>query len=127
VLLAAASVACAWFALGIRQETATKRAQSIVGRPGKLTPSQARRAMSLLRAAAQLNPDTRVDLLQAQVALRLGTVPRARRILTDVVRREPSNLAAWAFLRFVGTIDDPQLARRATAELLRLSPPAPPP
>ncbi len=64
-----AAVACAWFALGVRQAHDTDAATALVD-GAKLSASQARKADSLLKSAAALNPDREIDLLRAQVALR---------------------------------------------------------
>ena len=97
-LVAVALVACAWFALGIRQAHEIARATSIVSQARALTPARAREADSLLRSAGALNPDLEVDVLRGRVALARGNLVGARRILTSVVRREPENVEAWIWL-----------------------------
>ena len=69
VLIAVAALACAWFALGIRQAIATDRATAIVYQSAPLTPAQAARAAGLLDDAATLNPDRTVDVLRASCKL----------------------------------------------------------
>jgi predicted Zn-dependent protease len=99
-LIAVALIACAWFALGIRQvRDQDQAARLIEGRPP--TASQAARALRLLDGAATLNPDTQPDVVRAQVALRRGHEPKAERILLAVTRREPENIAAWYLLQIV--------------------------
>jgi hypothetical protein len=93
--LAAALVALAWFAIGVRQAQDTDRATAIISGAAPLGAAQARHAQSLLHDAGQLNPDTAVDLLRAQLALRQGDRARARAIALDVTRSEPQNLDAW--------------------------------
>jgi predicted Zn-dependent protease len=91
-------VACAWFALGIRQAHDTDRVTTIVGGltgQQRLTAQQAARADSLLDSAATLNPTRTVDLLRARVALLRGHRPTARQILLGVVKSEPNNIDAW--------------------------------
>lgn len=90
-----ALVACAWFALGIRQAHDADLAANIVTGSARVTPAAARRASALLDAAAQLNPDQSVDLLRSQLALRQGDAERARAIALDVARAEPQNIDAW--------------------------------
>jgi hypothetical protein len=93
-----ALVVCAWFVLGIQQAHDTNRVTAIVsGLFGQreLRPAQASRANSLLNSAQVLNPDAQVDVLRARVALLRGDRARAKRILIDVLRREPMNIAAW--------------------------------
>jgi hypothetical protein len=97
-IVAAAVVAAAWCALGARQAADTSQAAAIAGSSATLSPAQARRADSLLRGAAFLNPDGEVQLLQAQVALESGDKLRARQLAEDVTRSEPMNVAAWVVL-----------------------------
>ncbi len=91
-------VACAWFALGVRQAHDIDRVTSLVaGLNGqnRLTALQAATADSQLDAAATLNPDRMVDVLRARVALLRNDRPAAKRILLGVVADEPDNLDAW--------------------------------
>jgi hypothetical protein len=93
--VAAALVVCAWFALGIRQADDVDAATAIITARAPLTPGQAGHARALLRQAGKLNPDTNVDLLASQLALREGVASRARAIARDVTRSEPQNIQAW--------------------------------
>jgi len=90
-----AVLAVAWFAVGVRQAHDTDVATSIITDAAPLSPAQARHAAALLHDAAQLNPDTAVDLLRSHLALRLGEPARARAIALSVTRSEPDNLEAW--------------------------------
>jgi predicted Zn-dependent protease len=96
-LLVALAVA-AWFVVGIRQAHDTAKAGAIVSGSAKLSSGQANGTASLLHAAAFLNPDTRVDILRAQLALDRGERRQAARILSSVVQKEPMNLQAWFLL-----------------------------
>src|SRR5690348_8547698 len=92
LIVCAGVVVCAWFVVGIRQAHNISRVTSIVeGLNGqnRLTAAQAADAISLLNAAATLNPDRTVDVLRARVALLRGDRARAKRILLGVVASEP--------------------------------------
>lgn len=119
--VAVALIVAAFFALGVRQATSTQAATRRVdaGRADH-------RTAVLLDHAGTLNPDADVDILRARLAVTRGNLPRARRILLDVVRREPENVFAWRLIQFVVEPIDPALQRRATRVFHRLAPPAPP-
>jgi predicted Zn-dependent protease len=89
-LVAVALVACAWFALGIRQAHDVNAAGAILDSP-RLTGAQARHAAH----AAFLNPDRQVDVLRAQLRRDQGDLRGARAILRPVISSEPDNLQAW--------------------------------
>ena len=95
LVVAAAVVICAWFALGIRQSHDLDAATNIVSAHAPVTPAQARRAAALLDQAGQLNPDRSVDLARSELALRRGRGAQARAIALGVVRAEPENIEAW--------------------------------
>jgi uncharacterized protein HemY len=120
-LVACALVACAWFALGIRQAHQIARATSIVSLPRPPTAAQARGADSLLRSAATLNPDLEVDVLRGRLARARGDLPAARRILRSVVSREPDNVEAWIWLARAsnGSPATFRLAVRRVEQLIR--------
>jgi predicted Zn-dependent protease len=120
---ALALVACAWFALGIRQSSEVNHATAIVsGLNGqrKLTADQARHANSLLSSAVVLNPDLQVDVLRARVALLTDDRASAKRILVSVVRREPMNLDAWYGL--ATSAQDGATVTMALAHIAQLEP-----
>jgi hypothetical protein len=95
VLVVAAVMVAAWFALGVRQSHDVDVASDIIGAPGRLPPGAAAHAASLLRSAGQLNPDLSVDLLRSQLALRSGDAAGARAIALSVTRSEPEDIDAW--------------------------------
>jgi hypothetical protein len=80
------------------------------------------RADADFRRASFLNPDTVPDLQRAYVHSARGQRERAIAEAQEVLRREPENRDAWGLL--LGFLDerDAPLARRARAELRRLSP-----
>ena len=117
-----AVLAIAWFAVSVRQAHDTDLATSIITGPAPVAPAQARRAATLLHDAKQLNPDTAVDLLRAQLALRLGQPARARAIALSVTRSEPQNLQAWLAYG-TSSANDPPAFQLALARARQLAPP----
>jgi len=115
-----AVAACAWFVLGAVQARETARAQSILGGAARLTAAQQRSAANALSRAGQLNPDSTVDVLRAQLASLQGRQSQAVRILVGVVHSEPDNVAAWAQLA-ADTARGP-LFRQAILNIARLDP-----
>jgi hypothetical protein len=107
--IAFAALVCAWFVLGIRQAHELGNATSILSQPGFRTPGQLREVSALIRSAGTLNPDAQVDIARGRVAIDRQTFPAARRILGDVVRREPMNLEAWIWLAGASLNDRPEL------------------
>ena len=98
VLALVSLVAAAWFAFGIRQAHDTAAADAILAAGSTPTAAQTAHAFSLLRTAKQLNPDTQVDLLRAQLLLDQGNRRAARSVLERVVATEPDNALAWEWL-----------------------------
>jgi predicted Zn-dependent protease len=96
-VLLLAVLACAWFVLGIRQAHGIDAATSAISAQTRLSGNAVRRVNSSLDAAATLNPDQEVNVLRARLALAQGDERRARAILRQVTRREPSNLEAWVW------------------------------
>lgn len=120
-LIAVAVLSAAWFALGIRQASDVSTATSIVSGGAHLSPAEAGRARSLLGAAAVLNPDSNVNLLQAQLDRDQGDFRAARRTLDQVVAREPDNAEAWYGLA-LSARGSPSTWARAVRNVLRLDP-----
>lgn len=117
VLIVVALVACAWFALGIRQAHDLSAAEAIAGAanaPGRVQLAHAR---ALLDAAATLNPDSAVDITRGQLDVEVGDFTAARRILDGVVAREPENVQAWLALASAdfGEPSLPRVVARITA------------
>lgn len=122
-----ALAACAWFALGLRQEAAVREARAVIAPLQRPAPADARRADTALDRAGTLNPDTGVDLLRAQLAMDQGRRVRARRILERVLAREPENIRAWAQFAFTVGPADRAAFRRARARIRALAPRVPEP
>jgi hypothetical protein len=112
----------AWFAVGVRQAHGIAAAGSIVGGGARVNAASARRATNLLSAAGQLNPDTQVDVLRAQLYLDLGNRPAARRVLERVVKEEPDNAVAWEWLA-KASVGDPAEFYLAAFRIDQLVPP----
>lgn len=94
----AALVVAAWFAFGIRQTHELNTVTSILAKGGSLNAVQAKRADDLLDSAGALNPDGQVPLLRGEVALAAGHRADAQHTILRLVREEPMNLDAWAWL-----------------------------
>jgi predicted Zn-dependent protease len=124
--LALAVVACAWFALGIRQAHEIAEATKLVSQAGALSSSESAHVASLLRAAGQLDPDSAVDVLRARLAIRENKPRSAKRITEDVVGSEPMNLLAWNVLATVSG-DDARTERVALEHIAQLHPHVPEP
>lgn len=125
-VLAVALVACAWFAIGVRQGNATRDAAALLDGSTRLPAAKARHAAALLHDAGQLNPDLQVDVMRGQLALQQGDTTRSRRILQDVVRSEPENLNGWIWLARSSSAD-PVTFRRALRRARALVPAVPRP
>ncbi len=120
--VAGALIVTAFFALSVRQATSADAARHRLD-AGR---SDARTA-ALLDHAGQLNPGADVDVARARLAVLRHDLPRARRILLAIVRREPDNAVAWGTLTFVFARADRPLARRAARHLRALVPQVPEP
>jgi hypothetical protein len=105
----AALAVCVWFAIGIRQAIDTDHASAIISSSAPLTEARVTQARSLLSTAAQLNPDRQVDLLRAQLDIRLGEDAKARALALSVASAEPQNSAAWLELSHASPGDDATL------------------
>lgn len=120
--VAGALIGCAFFALVIRQNTSTDAAFQRLDRAA--APA---RTQTLIDHADKLNPDSGADLLKARLALQQRRFDDARRILLDVVEKEPANLDAWAVIAVAFRDSDPALFDRAIAANRRYNPPVPEP
>jgi hypothetical protein len=118
----AALLVCLWFAIGIRQAIDTDRATAIISSPAALSAGEAAHARSLLNDAGQLNPDRQIDLLRAQLDVRLGHDAKARALALSVANSEPENSQAWLELSHASAGDDTTL-RMSYLHLYQLVPP----
>ena len=80
------------------------------------------RAEEAFRASRRLNPDPLPDVRLAFLYQGSGRKEQARRILEDILAREPDNLSVWTLLLAFTRDSDPDVARRALAARSRLDP-----
>jgi hypothetical protein len=125
LLVAVAVAVCGWFILGVRAAHDQQRVAALVQRSGPVTSAEASGALRSLDHAGTLNPDRELDILRAQVLLRVGDYAREARILKDIVASEPRNLDAWVVLAFVPPPNP--YAPIARARGMELAPPVPSP
>jgi predicted Zn-dependent protease len=121
VIVALAVATAAWFILGARQARDTARATSIISASSSLSKTQAQRAMSFISAAGELNPDSGVDLLRAQVEAERGRRQAAVRILVGLTLREPDNAVIWDQLAHAAT--NARVVAHALRQLAELTSP----
>jgi hypothetical protein len=119
--VALAAIVCAWFAIGIRQAHDTAKASSILSAGAPLNASQAAHVTALLRGAKLLNPDEQVAVLRGELAIRRNDLAAARNILRAVLRAEPMNLQAWAWLAKASS-NDPSTFLLALLHINQLEP-----
>jgi predicted Zn-dependent protease len=120
---AAALLVCAWFGLGVVQSVSADAAADSLTRHPDPNPEQAAEIERHLDRAGFLNPDEKVRLMRAQLAVQLGDYQRAQELLEAVVAEHPDDLEAWATLAFATAGRDPEVHARARAAIRRLSPP----
>ena len=87
-----------------------------------IEPAELDERLDALRGARRFNPDLTPEIREAQLLVVAHRDRQAIRLLQDVVEREPENYEAWLGLRQAAIRTDPQLAREATSEALRLNP-----
>ena len=98
-----AIVLCVWFGWLLRQSVATDRATAALQSGRKVTSADARRIRGQLHTAGQLNPDTMITVLRAELASDLGDRHAAVGLLLTVVHKEPDNASAWQDLARVAS------------------------
>ena len=120
-LAIAAVLACLWLIAGLRatrlQADADRRLPA-----ARVDEAEVARKRDLLEDARRFNPDPAPEIREAQLLLFIERDRDAVSLLQDVVEREPENYEAWLGLRQAALRVDPELARRATREALRLNP-----
>ncbi len=115
-----AAVAIAW--LAVMERDFRLQARGVQASDHLVVPGNAVRAEAAFRDARLLNPDTAPDLGLALLRQGRGQRSEATALFSDVVRREPDNLTAWALLYSVTRGPDHATARRALAARARLDP-----
>lgn len=124
-MVVAAVVAIAWLGVWLQ----STRLSADARRTGALarTPAQVDRSVTLFRDAARLTPDTQPEVGEAFVLIRARQAQRGARILRGVLRREPRNVTAWAYLAIALEVSGDQAgAAAAKAKVLKLNPPVKP-
>lgn len=122
VTVAIALLACAWFAVGLRQSADLNRATALLSGAGSISRPQANRIAGLLDAAGTLNPDRQVEIMRGVLAIGENQSRRALGIFERVVQAEPMNLSAWAYLGEAGA-SNAGVVRRAVTHIAELDPP----
>ena len=123
--VAVALLACAWFALGIREGHDANQATQDLSNAGRLTPAQASHLSGLLDHAGVLNPDRAIDVLRARLQNHSGRNVAAIATLMRVVRDEPSDIDAWQLMALVAGQVNPALSHAALARVHALAPHVP--
>jgi predicted Zn-dependent protease len=115
LLVLCAAVAVAWLAVSLHDARQIERAKAF-SLERDAGPARVEEAIRLLRGAGRLNPDyTERAVLLASFEARAGHPDRARRILEEVVRREPENRGAWRILASFTRRSDPARSAEARA------------
>jgi len=108
--------------VGLRNELLLERAQE-VSLDAKPTEAQFEAALADAGEAELLNPDwAEPEGLRATLNIRLMRNRDAFDSLSEIVRREPENVQAWALLSLVSRQIDPALATRAAQRVRELDP-----
>jgi hypothetical protein len=127
VALAALTVA-AGFGVGIHQALSLNAGEKLLARPGRLTSARARVADRDFRRAARLNPGVDPAIDRGILAYFRHRPRRAERLLLAVTRREPQNIAAWAWLNNAArAAGDRRLEALSRAKIVQLRPLGTPP
>ena len=122
-LLVLAAAAVAWLAFAYRDARLEARGADIALNPlSRLTPGDVHEAVDLFERSRAANPDTRPLIFEAGLLARTGDLGRARRLLEDVVRREPENHDGWALLAGVTTRIEPARSAEARQRARSLNP-----
>lgn len=111
----------AWVGVLVRNHEVAHQAEARSFAPG-VPAADRERDLDRLESAELLDPSVEWDLARASAFLLSGDAPAAVRVARDVTSREPENVLAWGALYASASQADPALARRAAAEIRRLSP-----
>jgi Tetratricopeptide repeat len=112
----------AWSAVLWRDERIGSEAVDRILRNPGLSDAAWASEMERLRDAELLNPGPSWDTARAGALLQRGRPEAARRVIEDVVEREPDNLEAWVVVLDVTRGRDPARAAEARAAIRRLNP-----
>jgi predicted Zn-dependent protease len=125
-LLALATAAVAWLAVGLAASRAQDELRDLVQATERPTAADLARADEL-RRAAERTPGRRPALMEATLRLKGDDAAGAARLLEQVVRGEPDNGEAWLLLARASEERDPARAQEAMARVRELAPRVPPP
>lgn len=128
VVLAIAVLAVAWLGVAYRNASRIHTAQ-LVTQQRNPAPAELEHALSGVRGAGSLEPGSGAEALSYEAALnlRLGRLDAARRLLEELVRREPDSAEAWLLISGLTRKSDPARSAEALAQLRRLDPLGAPP
>lgn len=117
-----AVVLIAWFAaLAVNDRIGHAASDRVVDDPD-MGAAEWARTREDLRRAERLNPGTEWSMTLVGYLLLRGDRRGALEIAEDIVRREPDNLGAWAFVLRAAGSRDRRRSERAQAEIRRLNP-----
>jgi hypothetical protein len=121
-LLAVAAAVIAWLALSY-EEARTIRDTQIVSADRHATPGQLTGVLADLRRSRILDPNRTEELsYEAVLELRLHHLAAGRRLLEEVVRREPEFAEPYLLLAELTQTSDPARSAEARARLKQLDP-----
>jgi hypothetical protein len=95
---APALVVAGGFGLGAYQAVGLRDGEQVLSHPRPLTAARVHSAERDFSRAATLNPDVEPAIDRGILAYFQHRWPRAERLLLAAARREPDNIAAWAWL-----------------------------
>jgi hypothetical protein len=121
-LLVVALAAIVWAARDLDGVIAYRQARQLVYASHTLSPAEIAEARRLLRRASATTPDQAVAVDGVVLSYRTGRLRDAERRADSVVRSEPSDTAAWAWLLAATRSIDPARAQQARLMLARLDP-----
>jgi predicted Zn-dependent protease len=128
VLAVAALAVAGGFGLGAYQGVALRDGEKVLAHPRPLTAARVHSADRDLRDAATLNPDVQPAIDRGILAYLQRRWPAAEHLLLAATRREPDNIAAWAWLNNAArAAGDRRLTALSRTRILELRPRGTPP
>ena len=118
----------AGFGVGIYQSLSLQAGESLIDKPGALTAARVGTADRDFRRAERLNPGQEPAIDRGILAYFDHRPRRAERLLLAVTRREPQNIAGWAWLNNAArAAGDARLTALSRARIAQLRPRGTPP
>jgi predicted Zn-dependent protease len=125
---AAALTVAGGLGLGAYQGVALRDGEAVLAHPRPLTAARAHAAERDFGRAATLNPDVEPAIDRGILAYYRHRWRRAERLLLGATRREPENIAAWAWLNNAArAAGDRRLTALSRRRILELRPRGTPP